>query len=135
VCGHVGVLGTYVWLMGNAEKVHGGSEEASGSKANDSASGAPEAPEAKGAPGVEPGAAVGDVTAEADWGRLSSEHGDGFTHMISGAALTPTRADEEARPVLVMEVNTTGTIRAHVGCRACSTSSTSPPTGSTVPQA
>jgi UDP-glucose 4-epimerase len=45
-------------------------------------------------------------------------HGDDFTHVISGAALTPTHDDERARPASVMEVNTFGTIRALEWARA-----------------
>ena len=56
----------------------------------------------------------GDVTRAEDWRRLSETHGTAFTHVVSGAALTPTRADEERRPKDVMAVNTFGTIAALV---------------------
>ena len=54
----------------------------------------------------------GDVTRAEDWRRLSETHGTAFTHVVSGAALTPTRADEERRPKEVMAVNVFGTIEA-----------------------
>ena len=54
----------------------------------------------------------GDVTRAEDWLRLCESHGTAFTHVVSGAALTPTRADEERRPKDVMAVNTFGTIEA-----------------------
>ena len=36
----------------------------------------------------------GSVTEEAAWAGLSEQHGSAFTHVVSGAAVTPTRADE-----------------------------------------
>jgi dTDP-D-glucose 4,6-dehydratase len=38
---------------------------------------------------------TGDVGGEASWARLANVHGTDFTHVVAGAAITPT-ADEEA---------------------------------------
>ena len=54
----------------------------------------------------------GSVTDEAAWAGLSEKHGSAFTHVVSGAAVTPTRADEEAGAARILDVNLFGCIRA-----------------------
>ena len=54
----------------------------------------------------------GSVTEEAAWAGLSEQHGSAFTHVVSGAAVTPTRADEEAGAARILDVNLFGAIRA-----------------------
>ena len=47
-----------------------------------------------------------------DWERLTHTHGNTFTHVIAGAALTPTRSDELASPAPILQVNMLGTVNA-----------------------
>jgi UDP-glucose 4-epimerase len=54
----------------------------------------------------------GSVSDPAAWAALAAERGTGFTHIISGAAITPTRADEEAAAANIMSVNLFGCINA-----------------------
>ena len=63
-------------------------------------------------------ASVADVSG---WAALEAAHGKGFTHMISGAAITPTRADEEAGAANIMAVNLNGCLHALEFARRCVT--------------
>jgi UDP-glucose 4-epimerase len=55
---------------------------------------------------------AGSVSDPASWIVLEQEHGMGFTHIISGAAITPTRADEVANAAAILDVNLFGAVRA-----------------------
>jgi UDP-glucose 4-epimerase len=54
----------------------------------------------------------GSVSDPAGWASLASAQGTAFTHIVSGAAITPTRADEEAGAENIMAVNLFGCINA-----------------------
>ena len=62
---------------------------------------------------------AGSVSDPAAWASLEKEHSVGFTHIISGAAVTPTRADEEAGAAAILEINLFGSIRALDFARRC----------------
>ena len=61
----------------------------------------------------------GSVSNPASWESLASVHGTTFTHIVSGAAITPTRADEEANAQEIMAVNLFGCIQALEFARRC----------------
>lgn len=54
----------------------------------------------------------GDVTERAAWLRVRREWSARITHIVAGAALTPTDADERARPADVLRVNLFGCVNA-----------------------
>ena len=53
------------------------------------------------------------------WAALAAAHGTGFTHIVSGAAITPTRADEEAGAANIMAVNLNGCLHGLEFARSC----------------
>lgn len=53
----------------------------------------------------------GDVSSPVSWAELEAEHGTDFTHVVSGAAITPTVAEEAGCPTKVLEVNLLGHVR------------------------
>lgn len=53
----------------------------------------------------------GDVTSATSWERLELVHGAGFTHVVSGAAVTPTEEEERRAPSRIIEVNLQGTLK------------------------
>lgn len=53
----------------------------------------------------------GDVTSAASWEMLEQAHGNRFTHVVSGAAITPTEEEERRNPSRIMEVNLQGTLK------------------------
>lgn len=61
----------------------------------------------------------GSVSDPVSWESLASAHGTAFTHIVSGAAITPTRADEEDGAQEIMAVNLFGCIQALEFARRC----------------
>lgn len=52
----------------------------------------------------------GSVTNPVDWERLMRDHGS-FTHVVSGAAITPSFDEEKQSPLRILDVNFLGTMR------------------------
>ena len=62
---------------------------------------------------------AGSVACEADWARLERVHGTAFTHIVSGAAITPTLKEEHAASVGLLEVNLHGHLRTLTFAQKC----------------
>lgn len=62
---------------------------------------------------------VGDVGDEGSWARLVTVHGATFTHVVAGAALTPTDQEEAAAGIQVVRVNLLGVLHAFEFARRC----------------
>ena len=63
---------------------------------------------------------TGDVGDEGSWARLAVAHGRSFTHVVAGAAITPTPEEEAAAGLDIMRVNLLGVLRAFQFARKCS---------------
>ena len=61
----------------------------------------------------------GDVASDAAWDSLAAEHGRDFTHIVSGAAITPTVEEELRGAERILEVNMQGNTRALEFARTC----------------
>ena len=53
----------------------------------------------------------GDVSCSNSWILLEKVHGTKFTHVVAGAAVTPTREEEKQNPLTIIEVNLQGTLK------------------------
>ena len=53
----------------------------------------------------------GDVSCSNSWILLEKVHGTKFTHVVAGAAVTPTREEEKQNPLKIIEVNLQGTLK------------------------
>lgn len=53
----------------------------------------------------------GDVSSSSAWEQLLSMHGAGFTHVVAGAAVTPTPEEEKDRPEATLRVNLDGLLQ------------------------
>jgi nucleoside-diphosphate-sugar epimerase len=52
----------------------------------------------------------GDVASQRSWDELSRRHGTEFTHVVAGAALTPTPEEEQRLAAKIVEVNYRGVL-------------------------
>jgi UDP-glucose 4-epimerase len=62
---------------------------------------------------------AGSVSDSTSWQALENAHGTRFTHIIAGAAITPTVADEKRMAQSILEVNLFGCIHALEFARCC----------------
>ena len=61
----------------------------------------------------------GDVGDESSWARLATTHGLRFTHVVAGAAVTPTPEEEARLGLEIARINFFGVLRAFEFARRC----------------